>query len=70
MFDIVSLVFFFFCFLDFATRLVPFYQEFDVSEKQVELRDVDNGSKLNLRFGAEESVESMFAYSVNIQSLA
>ncbi|KAJ0264178.1 hypothetical protein HA466_0025780 [Hirschfeldia incana] len=24
---------------------------------QVELRDVDNGSKLNLRFGAEESVE-------------
>lgn len=28
--------------------------------KQVELRDVDNGNKLNLRFGTEESVESMF----------
>ncbi|KAJ0264179.1 hypothetical protein HA466_0025780 [Hirschfeldia incana] len=27
---------------------------------QVELRDVDNGSKLNLRFGAEESVEKVF----------
>lgn len=27
--------------------------------KQVELRDVDNGNKLNLRFGTEESVESM-----------
>ncbi|CAH2053606.1 unnamed protein product [Thlaspi arvense] len=26
----------------------------------VELRDVDNGSKLNLRFGAEESVEKVF----------
>ncbi|KAF3586336.1 hypothetical protein F2Q69_00031522 [Brassica cretica] len=27
---------------------------------QVELRDVDNGSKLNLRFGPEESVEKVF----------
>lgn len=27
--------------------------------KQVELRDVDTGNKLNLRFGSEESVESM-----------
>jgi hypothetical protein len=26
---------------------------------QVELRDVDTGNKLNLRFGSEESVESM-----------
>ncbi|VVA97761.1 unnamed protein product [Arabis nemorensis] len=27
---------------------------------QVELRDVDNGNKLNLRFGTEESVEKVF----------
>ncbi|XP_010545315.1 PREDICTED: uncharacterized protein LOC104817736 [Tarenaya hassleriana] len=27
---------------------------------QVELRDVDNGSKVNLRFGSEESVEKVF----------
>ncbi|KFK38919.1 hypothetical protein AALP_AA3G177700 [Arabis alpina] len=27
---------------------------------QVELRDVDNGNKLNLRFGCEESVEKVF----------
>ncbi|CAA7053732.1 unnamed protein product, partial [Microthlaspi erraticum] len=29
---------------------------------QVELRDVDNGNKLNLRFGTEESVEKVFVH--------